>query len=738
MHKVKFFGTLSVIILSFYSFKSAHSQDINHWEMVVSANDSWQYFPGNSEPPAEWPNTDFDASTWLTGTGGIGYGDGDDGTIISPVLSVFLRTTFSLTDTSIISWAVLNVDYDDAFVAYLNGHEIARANIGEYGIRPSYNMGATDQHEAQMYTGGAPDRYIIHRDTLKKYMIEGGNVLALQVHNTDLNSSDLSSNTFLFVGIEDASTTYREVPSWFTDPLTEKTNLPILLINTNGATIVDEPKITANLCVIDNGPGNLNSFLDSPTDYDGNIGIELRGQSSQMFPKKGYSMEIRNEIGEGIDTSLLGMPAEEDWVLYAPYSDKSLLRNAITYHLGRKMGRWQPRFKFCEVYLNNSYQGVYMLIEKIKRDANRLDISKLDPDEITGNDLTGGYIVKVDKTWDLSPDEYFYTYPTNTYNNARNYAFSYVYPKPEDIVEQQKSYIQSYLLQFENTLNGSNFKDPVTGYQSYIDVLSFVDFQIINELSNNVDGYRYSCFFYKEKDSKGGKLFAGPLWDFNLGYGNVDYSPINLATDQWLYPHYGATEEFPMHWWARLMEDDYYVATLSSRWNLLRQGSLHTDSIMDNLSDTVGYLGDAIGRNFEKWPVLGVYVWPNYFVGATFDQELNYLKTWINDRLEWMDANITSPTKVPFLVNKKTNISVFPNPVVSSLNVQFFTEKTDEISIEIIDLLGKEVFRSKYQPLNSGIQSISADKPHVKQGYYILRLKQNDQIIAAKKLIIKD
>ena len=186
-----------------------------------------------------------------------------------------------------------------------------------------------------------------------------------------------------------------------------------------------------------------------------------------------------------------------------------MLRNAITYELGRKMGpAWQPRYKWCEVYLNGSYIGVYMLIEKIKRDANRVDINKLKPDEISGDNLTGGYIVKADKIADLTSAEYFYTYPTNRYYTARNYAFTYVYPKYNEIVSQQNTYIKNYLTTLENTLNGSSFKDPVNGYRKYMDLNSFVDFQIINELANNVDGYHYSTFFYKKKDSDGGKLFA--------------------------------------------------------------------------------------------------------------------------------------------------------------------------------------------------------------------------------------
>lgn len=650
---------------------STYSQEVDHWEMVVSADDTWHYFPANAEPQSNWAQKDFDISVWASGPGGIGYGDNDDNTIIVRVPAVYIRTSFNIIDESIIAGAILHIDYDDGFVAYLNGHEIARANIGTVGIKPSYNTYASYSHEAQIPSGGFPAGFIIHQDTLSKYMVEGDNILALQVHNQKPNSSDLSSTTYFSVGITNETTIYRQVPDWFSTPVKEGSNLPLLLIETNGQAIVDEPKIKARLKVIDNGYGQVNSFFDEPTGYNGPIGIEIRGQTSQGFPKKGYSLETQNESGEGIDTTLLGMPAHEDWALYAPYSDKTMLRNALTYHLGRKMGGWQPRFKFCEVYINGYYHGVYLLLERIKRDKNRVDICKLSVDEISGDDLTGGYIVKVDKLTGLNSSEYFTTRPTNRFGNASNYTFSYVYPKADRMAPQQKDYIFNYLEDFENMLNGISFKDPQTGYKKYIDVNSFIDFQIINELTNNADGYRISTFFHKQKDSKGGKLFAGPLWDFNLGYGNVDYLPNNVRPDTWLYLRYGPNNYNTMHWWSRLMEDADYSDRLHYRWNDLRSGPFHEDSIMAYINDTIRYLGEAIDRNYERWPIIGHYVWPNYHVGKTYEEDVDYMKNWIKMRLDWMDANIFLSTGVFLSTNEKPKIVVYPNPLVDDLNIKF-------------------------------------------------------------------
>lgn len=731
-----FICRISFILMLMPACATIKAQAINHWETLIMAGDIWHYHIGITEPPSNWAANDFDDSSWLTGPGGIGYGDGDDATFISSVTSVYLRRNFDLVDTSVISMAILNVDFDDGFVAYLNGHEIARVNIGTSGTRPLFNQFALlNIYEAQIPSGGVPARFIINYDTLSKYVIQGGNILSLQVHNCDATSSDLSSATWFSVGIEDNSFNYRTVPGWFNDPSQTTSNLPLLVIDTWGQPIVNEPKIKAWLKVIDNGPGQLNNIIQDGTDYDGFIGIEQRGQSSQMFPKKSFSIETRDSAGTNLSVTLLGMPAEEDWVLYAPYSDKTMLRNAVTFDLGSKMGNWQPGYRFCEVYLNGAYNGVYMLMETIKRNKNRVDINKLNPDEIAGDSLTGGYIIKVDKTWDLTSAEFFSTHPSNTYKNARNYNFTYVYPKSYEIVPGQKTYIYNYLLDLENNLNGSTFKDPVNGFRKYIDLNSFVDFQIMQELTNNVDGYRYSTFFYKKRDSDGGKLYAGPLWDFDLCYGNVDYSDLNLSTSRWLYPNYGTNENYPMHWWARLMEDNGYRDSLAKRWKELREGPFKTDSIMAYIDDNIQNLGVAVDRNFAKWPVLGEYVWPNDFIGATYGQEIGYLKTWITNRLNWMDVNIRY-TGVSNALNNK--LLVYPNPVNSEMNIRLNLSLENKIDIEIFDLMGKKVFSDKYSPVIPGLQEIKIYIPKRLTGYFILIVRHGEQVIARQSVVINN
>ena len=407
--------------------------------------------------------------------------------------------------------------------------------------------------------------------------------------------------------------------------------LPQVVLNTFGLEIVDDPKIPASMTLSENGVVN----------FSGKIGIEIRGSSSQMFPKKQFGLELWDDAQQGIDASLLGIPEEEDWILYAPYSDKSLIRNVLMYDLSRSIGRYASRTRFVEVSINGAYNGVYVLMEKLKRDVNRIDLNKLKPDEVSGEDLTGGYILKIDKEY-YTPDNSFNSYfaPNDAVAGQQIY-FVYDTPKPEEIMPAQREYISNYVRSFEEALAGENFTDPETGYANYIDTSSFIDFFLLNELSNNVDGFRISTWLTKDKNEK---LNMGPVWDFNLAFGNADYCGGGLTT-VWTHQFNSRCSEdwwqIPF-WWERLLEDPAYVTQLKSRWQELRGGPLQTAAIIDQIDGYVEELtlGGAINANFQRWPVLGEYVWPNNYVGPTHASEIEYLKDWIRARLNWMDGAI--------------------------------------------------------------------------------------------------
>ncbi len=425
-------------------------------------------------------------------------------------------------------------------------------------------------------------------------------------------------------------------------------NLPIVVINTDGAEIVDDPKINVSMGIINNGPGNRNNLTDPFNDFEGTIGIEIRGSTSQNFPKKQYGIEVRNPIGKDSAVSLLGMPEEADWVLYAPYSDKTLMRNVLAYQLGRDLGHYAPRTKLCEVVLNSEYQGVYVLIEKIKRDKNRVDIAKLKDEDISGEDVTGGYIIKIDKDNSRTEDRWRSAYPPPFQQRVEQQIyFRYEYPDSEDIGPEQKAYIQQYVGAFEDALAGDNFADPVEGYAQYIDVNSFIDFFIINEISKDLDAYRLSTYMYKQKVTDGGKLVMGPLWDYNIAFGNIKWPCVEnglegfamdfneICSDEfWLTPF----------WWKRLLEDSAYSEQLAVRWAELRDAQLATDQVLTHIDSVAALLNEeAQARNFTRWPILGKYVWPNAFVGETYQEEVDWMKDWVSRRLTWLDENLPQP-----------------------------------------------------------------------------------------------
>ncbi len=425
--------------------------------------------------------------------------------------------------------------------------------------------------------------------------------------------------------------------------LTES-NLPIIIIDTDDVTIPDDPKIEGHMGIIWNGEGQINHVTDSFNNYDGKIGIEIRGHSSQMFPKKSYGFETRDNEGEDLEVSLLGLPEDSDWVLYAPYTDKSMLRNVMTFHMGHLMGdSYGSRTLFCELIINDDYKGVYVLMEKIKKGEYRVDINSLKPDEVSGDAVTGGYILSVDwedEGFTLGRDGWLSS-PDPSYPNAKDITFQFDYPASDKIVEPQRNYIKGYVTAAERALIGSNFTNPAIGWNKYFDAPSFVDFMLLNEISKEVDKYRYSQFFFKQKDSDGGKLFAGPAWDFNLGYGNVDYWTPGIQTWGWVYTDVQPVSWSIIYFWKRLMEDPYFRDLARTRWNALREGPLNNQVLESSIDSIVSFINEAQVRNYERWPILGEYVWPNYdWQGNTYEDEVDFFENFLFARLQWMDNNL--------------------------------------------------------------------------------------------------
>jgi hypothetical protein len=516
----------------------------------------------------------------------------------------------------------------------------------------------------------------------------------------------------------------------------DSTNLPLVVINTDGQTIVDEPKIIADLKIIYNGPSALNHPDDTGNVYQGKCGIEYRGAYSQSLPQKPYAIETRDEMGNNLNVSILGMPEENDWALVANYNDKTFMRNTLAFNLFEKMDHYAPRTRLCEVIVNDDYQGIYVLTEKIKRDKNRVDISKLDADDNAGDSLTGGYIFKIDY-YDVS-NSWESNYSPIDRPNGHVY-FVYYYPKPDEITTQQKNYIKNYVNSFESVLYSGDFKNLETGYRSFLDMSSVIDYFLIGELSRNVDAYKKSCYYYKDKDSKGGLMQWGPVWDFDWAWKNMnDNCDIFAATDGsgWAY-EVNDCDNWPVApaWIVRMMQDEHFQDEVYTRYTDLRQALL-SNNYLDNYIDSIHTLvNDAQVRHYERWPILGVNVGtPEVdYQPATYAGEITKFKNWVSSRLSWLDANMPGEYVLALpeeITAHSIPFKIYPNPVADWL----YIDSQRVISkIELYNNTGILVYSKKA----GGALSVSIQVDDLNSGLYIAKISFEQNKFYTAKFIVK-
>lgn len=380
-----------------------------------------------------------------------------------------------------------------------------------------------------------------------------------------------------------------------------RTNLPVLRIVTDNAAPIGSKDVYVP------GQMTLSSNVPGTADVIGTLQIRGRGNSTWGMPKKPYRVKLTDK------TALLGMPSSKDWVLLANYSDKSLIRNAIAMELGKRMGMpWTPRTAFVEVYLNDRYDGVYLLSENIKVAKDRVNIDELAATDIAADKITGGYLLEVDFRQDG------HTMFTATDD------LPIVFQSPEEPAPEQEAYIKGYIDQFESVLHSANFADPTTGYAAYIDVDSFIRWYLVNEVFRNVDANMWSsCWMYKPR---GGKLFMGPLWDFDLAAGNVNYNDAFQTTGWYI-------RDAP--WISRLFQDPAFVARVKQLWSEIKADEL--PAMMQAITADATTLQQGQLNNFERWPILETYVWPNNQIPGSYAGEINYLNVWLTARVTWLD-----------------------------------------------------------------------------------------------------
>ena len=408
-------------------------------------------------------------------------------------------------------------------------------------------------------------------------------------------------------------------------------NLPIVVIETDGGiNIPDEPKVPGTMKIIwhQDGSRNYMTDIDSPEflNYDGRIGIEMRGSSSQtMLNKKPYALETRDDDDvTNRNVSILGMPEENDWVLNSLAFDQTGMRDVLAYELSNRLGQYASRSVYCEVVINGNYKGLYAFMEKIKPDKNRVNIETMDETCNNFPEVTGGYITKADKTTGGDPIAWtMQGYGGGWWGNYVD--FIHHYPKPADITNAQNNYIHSVFTNLATVANQHNTFIS-TGIPSVIDIPSFVDFMMIAEYTSNVDVYALSTFFHKDRM---GKLRAGPVWDYNLAFG-YDAFGNRSKYNVWQFNNEDNTGP---KFWKDLFDTNLFRCYFAKRWfELTEPGQpLNYDLVCNRIDEIDALIAEAIPRDNQRWNQMNQHA-----------QYVNNMKNWLQQRTNWLNQNIGS------------------------------------------------------------------------------------------------
>lgn len=446
--------------------------------------------------------------------------------------------------------------------------------------------------------------------------------------------------------------TYTEtVPSTFSFT----SDLPIIVIENFGQGIPGEEFEEAAFALYDVDPATGRSSLANPADVTSLIGQHRRGSSTFNNPKPNLRIELRDVQGEDQSMSLLGMPSESDWILTGPYRfDRAMVRDTLLHELSNQIGRYSVRTRFVEVYANvngdllgqtngealgqEDYLGVYVLMENIKRDGDRVDIESLEPSQITEPEITGGYIIKIDRT-DGEPGSSWET--SRGVPNRGGASFVHVEPERADLADEQVDYIRGYVQDLEDALYGPNSTDPELGYAAYLDVEASLDHHIIRTLSLEPDSLGLSTFLTKDR---GEKLAFGPLWDFDRSMGS-DGDLRSSDPEVW----FSGLDFFEFDWWGELFKDPDFLQAWVDRWQELRQSVFSDQNLLETLYGQAAQLEESQVRNFDRWaeflPNGGEYA----EAGLTgWEAEVSHLAGWLMARVDWIDNQlVASPSLSP-------------------------------------------------------------------------------------------
>jgi len=436
-------------------------------------------------------------------------------------------------------------------------------------------------------TGRIPDLIDISQ-LVATFEYEGSSVLV----NTLEQISSISKNNFSDILSYSVKTSDNQIKNYEVD-VTRFTGLPIIYLSTDNNAPIDSKE--------DYVEGDV--FIDGGRNFDDleNSSMKIRGRGNSTWyvhPKKPYQLKLSDE------SEFLGMPTEKKWLFLAEYSDKTMMRNTIAFEMGYLSNLdWTPESNFAEVFINESYNGTYNITQKVEEGANRVNLE--------GN----GYLLEIDQLDRLDPDDVFF-YTGNFLINIKEPDLEYD--------SNEFNYVKNLLNEFEANLYSSQFKDATEGYAKYIDIDSFIDWYLISEITKNQDSKSFSSIFLNI--IPGEKIKMGPLWDFDLSFGNVNYSECEFSTGFWVKDH---------KWYSRLFEDESFVEKVKIRFAYFMDNK---EFILDKMDFYAEQLKWSQQENDIIWNTLGVYVWPNPVVYNTYDEEVSHLKNWYSQRMDWLQG----------------------------------------------------------------------------------------------------
>jgi hypothetical protein len=378
----------------------------------------------------------------------------------------------------------------------------------------------------------------------------------------------------------------------YTVDIVRFTGLPIVFITTENEALIDSKD--------DYRKGNV-KIVGGRGYKDLESVMKIRGRGNTTWagsPKKPYQMKLSKK------KEVLGMRADKKWVFLAEYFDKTMLRNRTAFELGHISHLdWTPSSVYAEVVINDKYRGTYHITQKVEESVNRVNVGKK------------GYLLEIDRLTKLDANDVYF--------RSSKYLISIKEPKVKKEDEKYR-YISQYITDFEKALFGEDFMDSQDGYAKYIDVDSFVDWYLINEITKNVDALGHSSIYMNL--IPGGKLKMGPIWDFDLAFGNMNSGDTEFPIGFWIKNNI---------WITRLFEDPSFVIKVKKRFSYFREKESYIVGIINLHAQR---LARSQSENDKVWKTIGIYIWPNPVWFSTYNLEVEQLKGWFSQRMDWLEG----------------------------------------------------------------------------------------------------